>query len=194
MRNHSGMAMNTRAAQREITAARRNENCAVNDGFAAATIVNEICGAGGILFFAAGIYRIIDISKPLGWSLALAAVLILAEIVAGRMRLAFCGGLISLLLSISVFGATLDLTASLPTAALATVAANLIYLARFKASLVLMTTSVALTGVYLGVNDNGLDLASASLMAACLLIAVEIAQPYRKYFRLFRGRRHNPVY
>jgi|GEM_PF-6945920 len=149
----------------------------VDDWFA--TTVNESCSAVGILFFAAGIYRIVEISQPLGWLLALATALILAEIVVARLKLALCGGLVSLLLALTMFGATLDATNSLPAAALATVAASLIYLARFKTPLVLTATSVALTGVYVVSNGAALDLASSGLMAACLLLVVETVQSFR---------------
>ena len=175
MHSYSSNVTNARAASVPY-----HHKSVIGDAFPAATIVNEICSTIGILFFAAGIYRIIDISKPLGWSLALVTILILVEIVVTRLRLAFCGSLISLLLAATVFGAILDATGSLPDAALATVAASLIYLARLKTPLVLTAISVALTGVYIAINDATLDLALIALVAACLLMVVETAQSYRR--------------
>ena len=152
----------------------------IDDPLSAATIVSEICGAIGILFFAGGIYRIIDNSKLLGWSLALITVLVLAEIVMNRLKLAFCGSLISLLFTVAVFGATLDATISLPTAALATVAASMIYLVRFNAPFVLTLIGFALAVVYIIVNGAIYNLAAIALVAACLLMVVETVQTYRR--------------
>lgn len=174
MQRHS-----SNATTRHLVDVLNRQETTHGDTFSVETIVYEICGAAGISLFAAGIYRIIEISKPLGWSLALVAVFILAEIIVHRLRLAFCGSLISLLFTVAVFGLTLDATISLPIAALTTVAASLIYLTSFNTPFVLTLTSFALTALYITANGTMLNLGAIALIGACLLMVVGMVHSYR---------------
>jgi len=175
MHSYSSSVMNARTGVRQSVDTLHSQSCAVDDGSSAASIVNEICSAAGIVLFAAALERVIAISQPVGWSLALVTALILAETVANRLKLAFSGSLVALLFAVAVFGAAWDASQSLPAAVLITVAANLFYLVRFKTSFVTAATSLALTGIYVAASGATPDLALVSLVAACLLQVVEIA-------------------